>query len=151
MAVGAAVVAVAGLAVTLYGNHKASEAQEEAMNAKAAAKRKQADDLMERFEQNVLALEVSGKQFGEGQSAQFAKGGVEIGEGSPLLAIENTFSSVQRQIGIERKEAEDKAELLRSGADVDVTLGGDIRTAGQIQNVGTFLQGASTIYAKSGS
>ena len=138
-----AAVAIVGAGVQMYGQRKAAKAQEEAAAAQAAAKRLQAQDMLERFAINTSILERQCEMFKQNQLAAFASGGVDIGTGTPLVAMEQTNSAIQQQIAVDKMEVDSKVSALRAGADVDERLGGDIRKASQFQQVGTFLTGMS--------
>jgi len=142
-----AAVAVVGTAFEIYGQRKASKAQEAAANYQAAAKRLQAFDLLERFEMNTEANVRRGQRFQKIQQSQYAKGGVDIGEGSPLVAQAETLVLVDRQIGLERMEAQSKANALMAGADIDTSLAGDIASTRGMQTAGLFMTGMVNAYS----
>jgi hypothetical protein len=142
MAYGAAAVAVIGTGFQIYANNKEAKAKSAAARASADAANKQAIDLLERYRINAEFLKVEGRAFIGDQIAASA----ELGRGdAPLLLLEETNMKVQKQLDIEEMEAESKAAAIRSGAQVDLQLAGDIRRANRTRNVGTFLSGVSSI------
>ena len=152
MATGAAVAAVVGTGVTIYGQQKEAKAKARAAKKNAELKRLQALELLDRFEINSQALMAEGELLKDRQKVDLASRGIDIGSGSALSVIEETNALVARQLILDRKEAEFKAQQLRSGADMDVELAGDIRSAANIRSVGTFLSGVSSAAsAKGGS
>lgn len=149
MAVGAAVAAVAGTALTIAGQRKAAKNEARAARENASQKRLQALELLDRFEINSQSLLLEGELVKGKQRVSFAGKGIEVGAGSALSTIEETNSIVARQLLLDRKEAEFKAGQLRKGADIDVRLAGDIKSARKLQNIGAFLSGAGAV-ARSG-
>lgn len=150
MATGAAVAAVAGTAITIAGQRKEAKAKARAARENAQQKRLQALELLDRFEINSQALTIQGEQHKGKQKISFASKNIDIGTGGALSTIEETNSIVARQIALDRKEANFKAHQLRLGADTDMRLAGDIRSASNLQTAGTFLSGAGAV-AKAGS
>ena len=138
-----AAVAIVGTAVSMYSSKKESRAKQEAAEANAEAKRIQADELMDRFFINKDLLTLEAQSFQGSQIAAFAKGGVELGTGTALVALENTNRKLQRRNEIDRQEAEFKASQLRMGADIDTRLGSDIRSAEKFNQTSIFLNGVS--------
>lgn len=146
MATGAFVAAtVIGTALTIQGNKQAAEAQERNALGEAALKGQQAEDLFQRFQINRKSIFRQGQQVEGAQKAGFAKGGVAVGEGSTLLALEDTIRSVKEAIDIEAFETNAQIAALKAGADLDVAFGQDIRNAERVGRLGTLLTGASSI------
>ncbi len=142
-----AAVAVAGTAISVIGQRKAAKAQARAARENAQQKRLQALELLDRFEINSQSLLVEAELTKGKQKVSFAGKGIDISAGSALSTIEETNAVVAKQIMLDRREAEFKAAQLRRGADIDVTLAGDIRRAQRLRTVGTFLSGAGTAFA----
>lgn len=145
MAYGAAAVAVVATTASIIGAKKAAKAQERAANLKAAHKRVQAAELMKRSEFNIEQLRKDAKDFQSSQQLAFAKGGIALGTGASLEAMQDTTDRLFDEIDIQRREAKFKFDQLMAGADIDTQLGGDIRSVGRTQRVGIFLQGASQV------
>ena len=146
MAVGAFVAAtVIGTTITLIGNRKAAEAQDRAARGEANLKAQQAEDLFQRFEINRRSIIREGQQVAGAQKAGFAKGGVSVGEGSTLLALEDTNRAVSEAIDVEAFETNAQIAALKAGADLDIAFGQGIRNAERTGRLGTLLTGASSI------
>lgn len=141
--------AAIGTAVSIYGQRKASKEREAAAIAMANIKNQQAADLMERFEINATAFRQKGEGFKAEQISSFIKGGVASGEGSTLLALENTNRIVTRTLELDRMEVESQANALRAGAEIDVISAGDIASSRDMESLGLFLTGASRVAAGS--
>jgi len=62
-----------------------------------------------------------------------------------LLQLEQTNRDLIEEIESQREEAEFKATILRSGANVDTRLAGDINRAGNFNAIGTGLAGLGNI------
>jgi cell division protein FtsB len=104
MATGAAIVGGAGLGLQLYGMNKEAEARKAANSANAQIRRAQINDLQDRFHINKKETIKEGQAFLQIQTGQYAKGGVAVGEGSTLIAMESTRNAVNAQIKNERFE-----------------------------------------------
>jgi len=147
MAYVAAIAAVAGAAVAAYGAVRQGESAKEAAryNANiaeldaAAAKKKAAYDA-----------ETSSLQFKElmgKQKALYAKAGVDISSGSPLLTMSFQAEQAEKDkqaILYQGKTAEQSA-LTR--ASLFRNTGDDAATAGYISGGSTFLSGLSNAYS----
>lgn len=146
MATGSTAVVVAGTVMSYIGNKQAAEDQEAAARIQAENKRLQAKEMLERFELNKEEMLRTEKNVIGQQLAAYSKSGVDVGSGAALAVMEDTNRKIQRQIRLEKREAEFKAEQLYRGADIDLSLAGDISKASKIQNIGIFLRGASSAY-----
>ena len=148
MATGVAVGAVAvGTYLSIQAQREQAKAQQGALNAQADAKRVAAFEILDRFDVNAATLKREGRVFLASQIAAAAKAGVDIRSGSVLSALEDTNSKIQRQFLIEKREAEFKSTKLLRGADIDVRLGGDIRTAQKRHTIATVISGVGGIAA----
>jgi len=143
MAEGAIAAMAVGATISLIGAEQARQDQEDAAKAQAKLKRAQATELLERFEINSKSLERLGQETKAAQQAAYGRGGVDVGTGAPLLMMEDTYSKIQRQINLEKREAEFKAKQLIRGADIEAELAGDISSAQKLENIGVFLTGAA--------
>ena len=142
--VAAAVVAF-GVTMQYFGNRKAAKAQEAAARKQAALKRFQANEMLDRFKLNEASLLRTEQETVSKQIGAMVKSGGGI-TSSSLLLLEDTNRKIQRQISLEKREANYKAEMLIRGADVDLSLAGDIDKASKVQNLGLFLTGAANTY-----
>ena len=145
MATGAAVAVVAGTVITMKAQQKEASAQARVARENAKNKREQALELLDRLEINSSRLVQEGELLKAKQQVTFAGRGVDIGAGTALSVIEETNSLVARQLILDRKEADFKVKQLRSGAEADVTLAGDIQSSARLRQFGTFLSGAGRV------
>lgn len=151
MATGALVgLTAAGTYLQMEGNTQAARAKEKAVLEEANMKRVQANQMLERFELNAKVTRMKGREFQSTQISAFAKGGIDVGSGATLLALEDTNRSVQSYLDIQRTEVEDQAAALRAGATLDEVLAKDIRKAAKLTNTGLFLSGAGQSAAMAG-
>lgn len=145
MAVGAAAAVVVGTAISIKAKKKEAEAQARAARKNAQAKREQALELLDRLEVNNQSLLLEGELLKGKQETDFASRGIDVGVGSALSTIEETNSLVSRQLLIDRREADFKVKQLRSGADADVRLAGDVKSAARLAQTGMLLSGAGKL------
>ena len=149
MAVGVAAAAMlAGTALTIYGQRKASKARQSAMNARANALREKASFLKERFKFNKEALYQVGEVLKSAQIGAFAKGGVDISAGSPLMMMEAANSEIEQQLAIEQKELDAQVASLESGADIETSMMGQEKSASRLRTLSTALSGGSQAYSQ---
>lgn len=130
---------------SIASQRKASKAQAAAAVADAQAKREQAFELLDRVEVNIEDIKEKGLKLMGAQTGAFIKGGVVSTEGTPLDVLDESFSKIQREEMIQRREAEFKAEQLFAGADIDTRLSGDIVSAGKMQQAATLLGGGANV------
>lgn len=142
----AAGAALVGTGVQAYGQYQSAQAQARAARAQAKLKRAQADEMLERMRIEELNMQQQGEEFKAAQTASFAKGGVELGTGATLIAMEDTNFKIGKQITAMKRDTIFKANQLRQGASYDIALGRDTATAGAITAAGTLLQGGANYY-----
>jgi len=142
VAVGAMVI---GTAVSIYGNHKKSKAEEAALRARAEAKEVQASVLLERLEDNMKLMKIQGKSFIEDQAASFAAGNVEVGTGSPLMAYERSLRIIESEMARETKETMHNVNMLRAGADIDIGMASKQSQISSMETAGLFFQGVGGV------
>lgn len=124
-----------------YSSYTAGQQQQEAYKQQAKEKRRLARVLMEDFETNALLQKREGKKFASRQQTAFAKSGVDIASGSPLLAMEDTISAVNEQISMDRRRAMAEATAMQIGADLDTSAGSAAARSGGFQAIGQLGQG----------
>ncbi len=142
--IGYGVFTIASTLFSMSSNSKAAKAEARAMAMRAAAKRRQAAEILKRNEFNVKKLRTDAHEFSQVDVASFAKSGVDVGSGAALLALEDTQDRMLEEIDISTREAEFTAEQLRMGADVDIQAGSNARKAASSQNTARFLQGVAS-------
>lgn len=123
----AAGAAIAGTALSAYGLYQAGKAQEQAYeyNAAVAARRGAQEEYEHRLKLEKLMAR---------QRALYAKAGVDMSSGSPLLVLSETAAEGEREALAIRTGAKEESSLERF-------YGEQARRAGAIGAGGTFLTG----------
>lgn len=147
MAEGFIAATVLGTALQIEGNRRAARAQERAALGEVAVKARQAEDIFERFELSRKTLFKRGQEVKGAQVAGFVKGGVTVGEGSTLLALEDTNRAITEAIDRDKFEADAQITALKQGAELNVAFAFEVRAAEKLGRIGLLLSGASTIAA----
>ena len=143
-----------GTGLKIIGQRKASDAEEAAARKEAELKRQQAFNILERFEMNEKAARRKGESFKQSQIGAFASSGAAVGEGSSLLALEQTNRTLQRAIDLEKFEAEAQANALLTGADFQDVFAEGIKSSKDFESLGLFFSGAAragSLAARGGS
>lgn len=109
---------VAAGAISAISAYQSSRAQARAFRRQAREQNRQADEFLRRFELNAEFERLEGQGFAETQQAAFAKGGVALGSGVSLNAVDETARRVERNIRLNEMEAEAQADAIRAGAAV---------------------------------
>jgi hypothetical protein len=149
MATGAAAVAVTGTAVSIAANNRRARMEARAAREQAEAKREAAFEILARAEENAELTKFEAEGFKQDQVNDLVSRG--MGDTlNTLAAMEDTNNKVQRQLDIERREAEFQADQLFAGADISERLAGDIKKTARLENLGLFLQGTSSAIAAKG-
>lgn len=142
----AAIAAVAGAAVSAYGAVKQGQSAKEAAEYNAQVAEKDAAAAKAKAEYDA---ETSSTQFAQlmgKQKALYAKAGVDITSGSPLLTMSFQAEQAERDrqaILTQGKTAEESA-LTRAA--LFRNTGSNASTAGYISGGSTFLSGLSSAY-----
>lgn len=134
-------VAVAGTAISAWSSMEAGKAEAGAFKDAANAKRRQADSVMERFDINAEFTRMEGRGFQNRQRAAFASGGVDIGSGAALSALEDTASKIERRVELDRMEADANVDALLLGADLDVKSAKSSIKSGNLRALGSIASG----------
>lgn len=121
-----------------------AEGQAEARAAfrDAELKEIQADEVINRAKINIRLARLQGQRVAGEQAAAFAKGGVDVSGGSPLLAMEQTSMEISREVQSIAREAEFEARQLKRGAQISRESISDIKAASKLAAVGTVLGAA---------
>lgn len=145
MAEAAAVAGVAGLGLQLFGMNEEAKARKSANRKNAAIRRAQIKDLEERFDINSLAIRREGQKVINMQTGSFAKGGVKLGTGSTLIAMESTRQAVNEQIKNERFELRRRVNNLGTEAAMLDAQNASINRANTIGLMATTLTGTANL------
>jgi hypothetical protein len=134
---------IAGAGLQAYGQYEAARQQAEASKQEAKMRRAQAKEIMERAALNEKNLEQTGREVVASQMSAFAKGGVALGSGMTLVAMEDTNLKIQMEIENSNRDAFFRADQLRKGASFEQRAAGQFMTAGGIMAGATLLGAAA--------
>lgn len=135
------IVAMAGTAISAWSSMEAGKAEAGAFEDSAFAKRRRANSVMERFDINAEFTRLEGKSFKGKQLAAFAGGGVDIGSGAALSAMEDTANKIERRIEIDKMEAESNRDSLLMAADLDIKSARAAEKGGQLGALSSVTRG----------
>lgn len=136
--------AVAGTALSVYGQLKAANAEQEAAQREADNRRLQAEEVLRRGKEKEITLTHQGEQLLGAQATGFGKSGITL-EGSPLLAMETARNAITRDILESRRDSQFRADQLIRGADAQTILAEQRREAANWNVAGTILTSASNV------
>ena len=131
--------AMAGTAISAWGQYKAGEAEAGAFTNSAEAKRKSARDIVKRSEINSEFARLTGESFKGKQIGAFASSGIDVGSGLALSTLEDTAKKVERQIMLDEMEVDAQRDMLLMEADMDMDRAKSASNAGIL---GAFSAGA---------
>lgn len=128
---------IAGTAMSLYGQKKEAEAEQDALRRKARLQGMQADELLERMEMNLDQMKREGKS---------AIGSFDVSMGSiegmsVSLNRAQMVEDMSRQMQFERRVSEFDASMLRMGADETMMQAQSARKAAWYKQAGTLIGG----------
>lgn len=134
---------VAGAGLQAYGQYESARQQAEASRVEARMRRAQAAEILERAKMAELSLEQTGREVVASQASAFAKGGVALGTGMTLVAMEDTNMKIQMEIENSNRDAFFRANQLIQGAAFEEKAAGQFMKAGAIQAGATLLGAAA--------
>ena len=146
-----AVAAVAGAAVSAYGAVRQGQNAKEAAEYNAQASEREAAEAKRKAAYDAETSSMQFKELMGKQKALYAKAGVDLSSGSPLLTMSFQAEQAERDkqaILYSGKTAEQSA-LTRAG--LFRSTGSDAQTAGYISGGSTFLSGLANTYTASQS
>lgn len=146
----AAAIAIAGTAISVYGQYMQSQEEAKAARLYADMREAEAKEIQERSRENEKAIRSESRQFEAYQVSSFASGGVDVGSGSPLLAMESASASFRREIESMYREANFRSQQLRAEAGNLREQASSIKRAGLIGAGGRTLLTAGQLYSNSG-
>jgi hypothetical protein len=139
-------VLVAGVGIQAYSQYQEGQARAKAARQQAKLNKAQAREMLDRMvieEKNILQ---QGEEFKASQTAAYAAGGVELGTGATLLALEDTNSKIAKKIVDMKRDVNFRASQIQKGASYDMSLASSYETAGTLGAAGTLLAGAGSYY-----
>ena len=134
MATGTALLAIAAVSTVakIAADQHSAKQQQKVMNARADAKRSQSAEMLDRFEINKDLIIRKGEQVKAGQLGAFASAGVDVTEGTPLVAMENTNRLIAEEITNTARDVNFRASQIQIGANQDIQAGVNARNAANI-------------------
>ena len=96
-----------------------------------------------------LNLKEQGEEFKASQTAAYAAGGVELGTGATLIALEDTNAKIAKKITDMKRDTMFRANQLEMGASISMQQSGQYAQAGTLGATGTLLQAGATAVSKS--
>lgn len=132
------------LGQVISGEREAQAAREEGRRRQQAAEM-QARETIERAKFNVETVRREGEALTGEQVSSFARAGVDISSGSPLLVLAEAKANAEREIFNIQREAEFEAQVLRAGGMLQLAQGREVAAATRIRTGATLLTGASSI------
>lgn len=141
-----AVLAV-GAGVSAYSQYQQGKQQAEAAKQQAKFKRAQAKEMLDRMVIEEKNIAMQGEEFKASQMGAYASGGVALGTGATLLALEDTNAKIFQKINEMKRDTTFRAGQLMKGADVSMQESSQYSQAGTLGAVGTLLSGGAKAYS----
>ena len=142
----AAIPFIAGTAIQVYGQIQGAQAKAGAAATEAAAKQAMAQEVQDRQNLNRETLTMQGDAQIGNQVSQYARGNVDVGSGSPLMTMENTYATVKRKINNDQIEADFRSRMDLLSSANDQNLSNQYSQAGGWNAAGTLLtKGAAAL------
>ena len=145
IAAAAVVVAAAGTAVGYAGARASADAQERAANYNALVAMREAESSRQAAAYEEARLREQGEKFKARQRMLFLKGGVDIGEGTPLLVEMDTAAQLELDARAIRWKGEIGAGTATSQAYADLMEASNARKIGGYTAGTTLLTGLSSM------
>jgi hypothetical protein len=140
-----AVLAV-GAGLSAYSQYEQGRQQAEAAKQDAKMKRAQAREMRERMYLEEINLKQQGEEFKAQQTAAFAAGGVELGTGATLIALEDTNSKIAKQITDMKRDTLFRVNQLEKGASISMQQSSQYAQAGTLSAAGSLLSAGASYY-----
>jgi len=129
---------IANTAMSLYGQKKEAEAEQDSLRQKARLQSMQADELLSRMEINLGQMEREGKSAVS--SFNVSMGNIE--GASVSINRAQMVEDMNQQMQFERRVSEFDASMLRIGADNTMAQAQSARKAAFYSQAGTAIGGA---------
>jgi len=134
-----------GTIIGADGNRKAARAARKAAELQQFLANKRADEVLRRSKVNVEAIKAEGEQLESKQVSSFAKAGVDVGGGSPLLLLEENIANTKRQAYETGRSAEFEAKNIRAGGAATAAAGRAGERAARTQNLGSLITTGASV------
>jgi hypothetical protein len=135
-----------GAGVSAYANYEQGRQQARAAKQDAKLKRAQAQEMRERMAIEEVNIKEQGEEFKAQQTAAFAAGGVALGTGATLLALEDTNSKIAKRITDMKRDTLFRANQLEKGASISMSQAGQYQQAGYLGAAGSLLSAGASYY-----
>lgn len=145
LAIAAIAVAAAGTGVSYAGARASADAQERAANYNAMVAMREADASRQAAAYEETRLREQGEKFKARQRMLFLKGGVDLGEGTPLLVEMDTAAQLELDAQAIRWKGEIGAGTATSQAYADLLQAHNAKTIGGYTAGTTLLTGLSSM------
>lgn len=145
------IMALVGGGLQAYSQYEQSRQQSKNAKVQADMQYRQIKQLQELSSLQQRSIASSGEVFKAQQTSSFAKGGVAIGTGSTLSALEDTNSKIQEELEYNKRENLFKINQLKMGAEMDLQQADDFRRAGTISAGTSLLTSIGSIYKAKGA
>ena len=139
-------VLAAGTGIQAYSKYQEGRIRAEASKQEAKIKRAQAAEMLERLAIEEVNLAKQGEEFKGKQLGAYAAGGVALGTGATLIALEDTTAKIAQKISETRRDTIFRANQLMRGADIALTEGEQFKTVGSLGAAGSLLEGGASYY-----
>ena len=139
-------VMAAGVGIQAYSQYQQGQARASAARQEAKFKRAQAKEMLDRMAIEEVNLKQQGEAFKAEQTAGYAAGGVALGTGATLLAVEDTNAKMSKKITDMKRDTTFRANQLMMGANVSQQEASAFAQAGALGAAGTLLEGGASYY-----
>lgn len=117
MGAAAAAATVVSTLASASASQKRARAEREALRRRSEIQRLQADERLRQLDRDTDIFQSRGEvAFGDVVSG-YAKAGVSIGSGSPLLAMASSQRNLDNSLEEMKRKGKTEADLIRKGAD----------------------------------
>ena len=131
---------VAGSALGIMGDINAANAESDAAEKDAAYKMIQAQETENRAKINMEITQEEGAVLQGEIGSAYAKAGVDVGSGSPLMVMAYEGYKTRRQMANIYSEARFRADMIRAGAQDQIAQAGANRAAATTRAVAGTLK-----------
>lgn len=135
-----------GAGISAYSSYEQGRQQARAARQEAKLRRAQAREMRERMVIEEANIKEQGEEFKASQTAAFAAGGVALGTGATLLALEDTNSKIAKKITEMKRDTTFRANQLEQGASFTAAQAGQYEQAGMLGAAGSLLSAGTSYY-----
>jgi len=140
------VIAAIGTGVSAYGQYSSARSQEKAYEQTARIAEADAVEAKRKAGYEESQARTRLKQLMGTQRALYAKAGVDLSEGSPLLVLADTAARGEEDLAYIREGGDVAATRLRNTASLQRFYGSAAKSAGTIGAFGTAASGFAGAY-----